>query len=323
MCGLWPAFYFMTAKKNDRGYALIMTIWIMVFLIITALNFTLSNRFSIAMVRNFKEQSEGYYIAMAGYHTVLNYLKSDKDPAVDFIDEKGRFHIDTETEPLPEVIRVSGGEFRVKIIDEEGKININYVNELILREVFKNLGMEADRIDEMVDSLKDWIDFDDLHRLKGAEDDYYEEYGYTAKNGRIDVIGELALINGFGEDFLKRADDGNTVLPAFTTFGTGNININTASAQVLRLLGLNEIDIETIMRQRTETIGGYRAIPAQYTSKGLKKTWSAYFTIEIEGRKRGSNISYNIRSVVKRVKSPKGFKIETLYWSEDVSYNSH
>ncbi len=307
---------------DDRGYALIMTIWILVFLTITALNFTLSNRFSIAMVRNFKEQTEGYYIAMSGYHTVLNYLKSDKDPAIDFIDEKGRFHIDLDTEPLPETIKVAGGEFKVKIIDEEGKININYVNERILREVFKNLGFEADRIDEMIDSLKDWIDFDDLHRLKGAEDDYYEEYGYTAKNGRIDLIDELILVNGFGKDFFKKVgEDAGAVRSVFTTFGTGNININTASAQVLKLLGLNEIDIENIMQQRTETIGGYRAIPAQYVSRGLKKTWSAYFSIEIEGRKRGSNISYNIRSVVKRVKAPRGFRIETLYWRENVRYD--
>ncbi len=309
--------------SKQKGYALIMTIWIMVFLTITALNFTLSNRFSIAMVRNFKEQAEGYYIAMAGYHTVLNYLKSDKDPAVDFVDEKGRFHIDSDTEPLPEKVKVAGGEFTVKIIDEEGKININYVNERILREVFKNMGFEADRIDEMIDSLKDWIDFDDLHRLKGAEDDFYEEYGYTAKNGRIDVIEELKLVNGFGEDFFRKAgEEAGMVRSVFTTFGTGNININTASPQVLKLLGLNEIDVENIMQQRTETIGGYRAIPAQYTNKGLKKTWSAYFTIEIEGRKRGSNISYNIRSVVKRVKAPKGFRIETLYWREYVSYGS-
>lgn len=313
----------MTAKSNNRGYALIMTIWILVFLTITALNFTLSNRFSIAMVRNFKEQAEGYYIAISGYHTVLNYLKSDKDPAVDFVDEKGRFHIDPDTEPLPEIVKVAGGEFKVKIIDEEGKININYVNERILREVFKNLGFEADRIDEMVDSLKDWIDFDDLHRLKGAEDDYYEEYGYTAKNGRIDLIDELILVNGFGRDFFKKVgEDGGSVRSVFTTFGTGNININTASAQVLKLLGLNEIDIENIMQQRTETIGGYRAIPGQYASKGLKKTWSAYFTVEVQGRKMGSNISYNIRSVVKRVKAPKGFKIETLYWRENVRYDN-
>ncbi len=307
--------------SKQKGYALIMTIWIMVFLTITALNFTLSNRFSIAMVRNFKEQTEGYYIAISGYHTVLNYLKSDKDPAIDFVDDKGRFHIDSDTEPLPETVKVAGGEFKVKIIDEEGKININYVNERILREVFKNLGYEADRIDEMIDSLKDWIDFDDLHRLKGAEDDYYEEYGYTAKNGRIDVIKELALVNGFGKDFFKKTEDGKSLLTVFTTFGTGNININTASVQVLKLLGLNEIDIENIMQQRTETIGGFRAIPAQYVSKGLNRTWSAYFSIEVEGRKRGSNISYNIRSVIKRIKAPKGFKIETLYWRENVKYD--
>ncbi len=307
---------------STEGYALIMTIWIMVFLIVTALNFTLSNRFSMAMVRNFKELTEGYYIAMAGYHTVLNYLKSDKDPAIDFIDEKGKFHIDLDTEPLPEVIEVQGGEFRVKIIDEEGKININYVNERLLREVFKNMGYDTERIDEMIDSLKDWIDFDELHRLKGAEDEYYEQFGYTAKNSRLDVLDELVLVKGFGEDFLKKINDEGIFDKVFTTFGTGIINVNTASERVLKLLGLNEIDIESIMRQRSETVGGYRVPPAQYASMGLRKTWSSYIKIEIEGRKSNSNIAYNIISIVKRNRVKTGFKIETIYWSENVKYDS-
>ncbi len=309
-------------QANRGGYALIMTIWVLVFLTIVAMSFNLSSRLSRAMTRNFKEETQAYYLAMTGYHEILRLIQTDKDPAVDFIDEEGHFYLDKESAPIPERIVSDDGVINIKVQDEEGRLNINRINEALLRRVLHNIGIEPETEDELVDSLKDWLDPDDLHRLNGAEDEYYTSLGYSTKNGRLDSIDELLLIKGFSSDILYGKGGKPGLKTVFTTFGSGGLNINTSNKEIMSILGLSDLDIETVMSQRTVTIGGYRMIPPQFTRLGFSKTATTYFRIKIEGRPSGSTISYNIDTVIKRRLALKGFETETLYWREDVSYNS-
>jgi general secretion pathway protein K len=112
----------------------------------------------------------------------------------------------------------------------------------------------------IVDALIDWIDTkEDITGTDGAEEEYYKELGYHAKNGPIDSPDELSLIKGFDKDLLvtKKLLDYVTVAPT-----DGKINVNTAPVEVLHaVLGtqttqlaqpLSESDIEDLVRYRDE-----------------------------------------------------------------------
>ncbi len=309
-------------RDKHGGYALIITLWVLVLLSMLAMTFNLSSRLSTAMVRNFKEETVANYLAVSGYNMVLREIMADRDRAVDFMDEEGRFYLDRESGPVPDTIHLPEGDVRVRVEDEEGRININHVSENILRLVLKNRGVDWEKQNELIDSLKDWIDPDDAHRLNGAEDEYYELLGYQAKNDRLDLLDELLLVKGFDRELVYGNDESPGLARYFTTFGTGGLNINTASRELMRLLGLGEIEIDTVMNQRTVTVGGYRMIPPRFTAAGFSRTSTMYFRVVVEATPAGSNISYRIESVLKRIPALKGYDLETLYWRENVLYSS-
>ena len=93
--------------------------------------------------------------------------------------------------------------------------------------------------EEMVDSIIDWLDFDDEPSVNGAETDYYSSLDppYAAKNGPMDSIEELLLIPGITPEFyFGDPDDEQVPLNKLLTVHghpEGKLNINTAELEVL------------------------------------------------------------------------------------------
>jgi len=60
----------------------------------------------------------------------------------------------------------------------------------------------------LVAALRDFIDFDDITRPDGAEQDYYDGLArpYRVRNGRLDSIDELLLVRGFTQPLLYGED---------------------------------------------------------------------------------------------------------------------
>ena len=171
---------------------------------------------------------------------------------------------------------------QVQVVDLERYFNINRADEQILREALLVMGADAADEDTIVNSIQDWMDPDDLPRLSGVESDFYENQfpPYYSKDGPIDDITELLLINGISEemfwgsggrsggprpvqesalsDFSYEEEDGYRVglMELFTAISDpsgliSTININTASAQVLDLLpGIDDLIAEDIVAYR-------------------------------------------------------------------------
>jgi DNA uptake protein ComE-like DNA-binding protein len=132
-------------------------------------------------------------------------------------------------------VKLGNGTFSIKITDMERKLNINSAEESLLRYILEmHGGVDATDVDIFIDSLRDWMDSDENPGLNGAEsDDYLSEFPpYYSKNGPLDHITELKLVQGFREEpSLYSVFEKN-----FTAISGGLINVNTASAQVLELL---------------------------------------------------------------------------------------
>ena len=93
---------------------------------------------------------------------------------------------------------IGEGTVSIKIIDRERFVNINTANAQELQQVLTLMGVDADSISVVADSILDWVDTDDSPRLAGAESDYYQSLTppYYAKNAPIDDLSELLLVKG-------------------------------------------------------------------------------------------------------------------------------
>lgn len=157
------------------------------------------------------------------------------------------------------------GQFSLRIVDLERKINVNTAPPMLLQQVLTTMGVDADSISVVSDSIGDWIDADDAPRAAGAESDFYQGLipPYFAKNAPIDDLSELLLVKGVTHDMYYGGGSGGggaytrpASLPKlglgtapgqepsypfglkdiFTPYSDGRININTADANVLQCL---------------------------------------------------------------------------------------
>ncbi|AWM41716.1 General secretion pathway protein K [Gemmata obscuriglobus] len=101
-------------------------------------------------------------------------------------------------------------EQRFGVIDEGGKLNINSLialdptGEVLYNALLKIPNMTP----EIADAIVDWVDADDTKRASGAES---AEYGsrsnpYKAKNGPLNSLDELLLVQGITPDLLYGGD---------------------------------------------------------------------------------------------------------------------
>lgn len=301
-------------KASEKGIALIMTLWVVVLLTVVAMSFSFSTRRGSASTRNLKEDTQAYYVAVAAYEEVLAYLLDDPDPSTDFLDEAGNFRTDEERPPVTGQRTVGGAEVEIRLNDEESRLNINSLSMTQLMRMFESIGVPFEERQPLADSLLDWRDPDDDHHLSGAEDEYYESFGYKTKDNRLDVSGELLLVKGFTKEIIYGGEDIEPLDPLITTFGTG-INVNTVPANLLSILGVSDQGISNLLASRTVP-GGLRIVPPDMA--GFGRTTSENFRIQVVARVSDTPLAVRITSVVRRQFGAKGARLRTIYWKEDI-----
>lgn len=319
-----------SAYLNQRGVALLVVLWIFIFLLVVAFDFSASVREEATAAHRYSDETQGYYIALAGFERgVYEFLQqSTGREALGTQKKADIFDGDWHEEAL------GGGAFRVRWVDEGGKININRADEETLRRVFTNLGIEEPNKAILVDSIMDWRDPDDLHRASGAENDYYRSLTppYTAKNGPFDTVEDLLwvrgmtpeLFYGYGDAQGDRAE--NTQRAGLREIFTvdspiDRVNLRTASADVIH--ALTGIPLEKSRRFVDERkklsdktladllpllgIGASDAALQQFVFAN-----PAVVTVEAEGRPTESRLSRRVKGVVRAAGG--GREFELMRW---------
>jgi general secretion pathway protein K len=299
---------------NRNGVALIVTLWVLVLLSVLAMSFSFATRRETASTRNLKEDMQAHYLAVSMYEEALAYILTDTDLQVDFIDAEGNFYTDEDREPITGVKEVDGAEVSLMIRDEESRLNINTASPAVLRKLFEYAGVPDSLIQGLVDSLLDWKDADDLHRLEGAEEEYYEPFGYPVKNRALDAPEELLLIKGFDEYYYES----ESILPLaeFVSTWSQGINVNTASRELLEALEVSAFALDSIAFVR-DSQKPLRQVPAPLAGAG-GTTKSVHFRIEVVARVPDNPRGVKITSVVRRVFSREGPELKTMYWKEEI-----
>src|SRR3990172_8904427 len=118
--------------SNERGVALMMVLWVMVFLTVIVSEFAHSMRVEINITRNFKEEAEALSLSEAGLNLAFaeilkdsDYMVSDEGDVV-FV-KKGINYKESplENKPMRNGIKLGSGSIHYSIMDEDSKININ------------------------------------------------------------------------------------------------------------------------------------------------------------------------------------------------------
>jgi general secretion pathway protein K len=272
-------------RPGEKGFALIIVMIVITVLGILAGTFAYSMKVESRLAANANSDSELQWLGRSGVELaryVLGQSMGQPYTSLNQIWAGGPGGLNESNSVLAEISldnnQLGGGVFSVKIRDMERKFNINVADQEVLTRALAIIGVEATESPVVVDSILDWRDPDDNPHLSGAESDYYLALTppYFAKNGPIDDLSELLLVQGvtpalyWGPAAAAHAEQlfqpnarrarPTSDLPMypvgladiFTPLSNRQININTASGHVLQLLpGVDEIIASNIIRARS------------------------------------------------------------------------
>lgn len=260
-------------KRPSAGIALIIVMIAVVSLTILAGGFAYSMKVETRLAMNSNNDAQMEWLGRSGVELakyVLGLQLAVPGEPYDSLNQiwaGGPGTAAVSNSPLASVslrdVPLGNGTITIeRIVDLERKVNINSASEAVLQAVLLGVGADAGNYNEVVGSIRDWIDADDATHPEGAEDDYYQglEWPYLAKNGPMDDISELLFVRGItpelywggavaeqpvsrrgfgGGNRLGLQDapsQGVGLVELFTPISSGRININTAPASVLQVL---------------------------------------------------------------------------------------
>lgn len=310
---------------TDSGVALVFVLWVIVILGVVAGQFCYSMRQEVNSARYRKDAAEAYYIAYAGISAVLHAVG---DPDLEI--GKKEFRVNIPSQPVV----FAGGSYQLALGNESGKVNINYADRDLLKFLLDAFNLEEADRDVIIDSILDWRDKDALHRMNGAENDYYMSLAspYRCRDGLFRSVDELLRVRGVTEELYYRGLKDLVSVVIINSSkkddnkGRGRININAASPEMLSLfLGMTPQAIEKFYAARMEKdIDGFSAlvsgagitVPAA-VRKYIGFENNRYFTVESTGR-TGEGLSPQIiRAMVRTIKTnEKGVTI--VQWLDNV-----
>ncbi len=169
----------------SRGSILILVLWILALLAYLAGDYLAYSREKSAINSNsWVDEKEDQAVK-----SVIELFSTDRSPL-------------SGQEEETHWVELSPGGIKlwVKVEKEQGRINLNTAIDANIREkIMEIVGDKSEEeVDRLVDAILDWRDPDNLTRLNGAEEGFYENQGlpYVPTNGQFKALTELLLVRG-------------------------------------------------------------------------------------------------------------------------------
>jgi general secretion pathway protein K len=330
----------MRSDRNERGVALLMTLFAVTLLTILVMEFTYSTEVEAHLTRTALSAMQARYLARAG--AALAELALQVDLAEKAKNPPARPPVETLNDPWaqpfpPQPLGEGVGEAGFRIDDESARFNVNAlapgpgVNPVTLESrkmLFQGILTIAGLDVNLLFPLLDWLDpDDDVTSKSGAESEYYQTLPVplTPRNGKVLQVEELLLIRGWNE--LTR-EQWAAVRPMLTALSRGDlkVNVNTASETVLTAL-LTAVDdaqaAKAIVARRDkepivamadlDQIPGWSQIPQQV--RGIFDIRSQIFTVH------GIGVAAGVARGVAITEIRTGARLEVLDWRDEVGTN--
>ena len=143
--------------KSERGIALFLVLWVMALLTVIAGEFCYAVRTEVNITRNFKEETQTYYIAVSGLfwtieELVVNEFVPRQVKAPGNEEETGGCAVEDQYR-YPRRFPLETGQFKVEKENESGKVNLNRAGEPLLRMMLNTFPIEDADKNIIVDSI--------------------------------------------------------------------------------------------------------------------------------------------------------------------------
>jgi len=253
-------------------------------------SFALSIRREASVIGSVRDTAEASAVARAG---VIIAQKMLLNP-----DKNERWLANGTVYP----VEYAGAEIRIKIVSEQGKINLNKAKKKLFENMIKYFDDEDDRAVKIADAILDWRDTNDLVRLHGAEKAQYQDENlkYEPRNRPFQSIEELQLVLGVDQELYKSLE------PLITIYSkNGNVDKNSASETVLAILeGQTQEQQEKKQKETDNKIEQDELSTLFDPQKNkLNTTTQGAFTIFSEARLENGAKSM-IKTIIRRMSPP-------------------
>lgn len=189
-----------SATRGERGFILLLVLWVTLILAVLATGFMTSTRSHIQLATAVVEGAKAEAMADAGVSiAIVELVSSIQDPK-----RKERIH----TDGSPYSCTLEGqGIVTLVVQDEGGRININLATDRLLVALFAGLGTDREAAQRAADLVIDYRDGDNDRRPGGAEKAEYEAAGRAEgpKNAPFDTSAELNQVLGIDRALVAAA----------------------------------------------------------------------------------------------------------------------
>jgi len=237
------------SKNSENGIVLVIVIILIAILTILVTDLIYFTQIDREISGNTIDEVKARYIAKSGVHVAAGTLKGQ--PLEDLSEIASTLATDSDHSTGFWAINVpffpvGDGSVSVTVVDERAKINLNAlvdhssnrVDQQVLVEItelFKFLEVDESKSERFIASLTNWIDTpipgsQNDQNSSGANSGFYtnQKNPYTIKDGTLDSVQEIRLIDGMDEEFFNKVKDYVTVYPS-----DKKINFSTAPKVVI------------------------------------------------------------------------------------------
>ncbi len=212
---------------HDRGFALVLVVWVALLLSLVAATFIYSVRSQVRISSNSIESARAESLADAGVMLAVNDILASSFGRSD----NARFAADGAQQSCK-----IGNLGRISIIvrDEFGRVDLNRAGLPLINALLVGLGADSERASQIAAAIVDYRDRDQKrHNGGGAERDEYESSGrgFGPKNAPFESVYEVNQVVGLSQDLAVRLQ------PHVTLFsGAHGVDPKVMSDQSLQLI---------------------------------------------------------------------------------------
>jgi len=228
---------------KQQGFVLVLTLWVMVIVAMAAGYFAEHVSHAVELAHQ-SRQNTSAMIDMAGTRAEILY-RLGTTSMTEYGLGRGNVALNLDNRAYQGL-----GKTLVQLQDNRGLLNLNIVDDGRLQRFLGLMGIPADQRGHLIDTLRDYTDADNLHRLNGAEKEDYLALGLPPPtNDKLITPWEAKRIIGW-RDYPQLWQNGRLANMTTTSLSVG-INPNTAPAEVLATLpGITEEIAQVIIARR-------------------------------------------------------------------------
>lgn len=291
------------ARRHEHGFALLLVIWVLAILAVLAAGFAASTRSQTRLARNLLGAARARALAEAGISRATASLLQ--------ADPRARWRGDGTVYPLS----LDGGTLRIRIEDEDGKIDLNEGSPELLGVLCAELAIEDATCSALVEGVLD-------RRRAAAPAEPPGVTGLrfgapaptpTQQDAAFTSVDELRQVPGLDAESFAR-------LSPFLTVYAASERVDTAVAPREVLLAIPGVDpsaVENLLRARAETPPGIvpPPLPGSTAYAGPGQLHAA--TIIAEAR-LPDGARFVRRSVIELTGQPLA-PVKVLEWRQDMA----